>query len=157
MLLAFKLNSRLSSVRKQKEKGEGVSREWKADRGGIPTAYSPALLLPQPDRLVSAPCLAALSLCDPASPEGQQTNLRTSWSLCLLLYKNWRLKIVVVQLLSCDRLFGDPMDCSLPSSSVHGILQARILHWVAISFSRGSSRPRDRTLVSCIGRQILYH
>ena len=43
------------------------------------------------------------------------------------------------------------MDCSLPSSSVHGILQARILEWVAISFSRGSSRPRDRTQVSRIG------
>ena len=37
----------------------------------------------------------------------------------------------------------DPMDCSLPGSSVHGILQARILEWVAISFSRGSSQPRD--------------
>ena len=39
----------------------------------------------------------------------------------------------------------DPMDCSLPSSSIHRILQARILEWVAISFSRGSSWPRDRT------------
>ena len=39
----------------------------------------------------------------------------------------------------------DPMDCSPPGSSVHGISQARILEWVAISFSRGSSRPRDRT------------
>ena len=44
----------------------------------------------------------------------------------------------------------DPMDCSLPGSSLHGILQARIQEWVAISFSRGSSRPRDRTQVSCI-------
>ena len=43
-----------------------------------------------------------------------------------------------------------PVDCSPPSSSVHGILQARILEWVAISFSRGSSRPRDRTRVSRI-------
>ena len=43
-----------------------------------------------------------------------------------------------------------PMDCSLPDSSVHGILQARILEWVAISFSRGSSQPRDRTQVSWI-------
>ena len=43
-----------------------------------------------------------------------------------------------------------PMDCSLPGSSVHGIFQARILEWVAISFSRGSSQPRDRTWVSCI-------
>ena len=51
----------------------------------------------------------------------------------------------------------DPMDCSLPASSVHGISQARILEWVAISFSRGSSRPRDRTHVSCIDRLVLYH
>ena len=42
------------------------------------------------------------------------------------------------------------MDCSLPHSSVHGIFQARVLEWVAISFSRGSSWPRDRTQVSCI-------
>ena len=51
----------------------------------------------------------------------------------------------------------DPMDCSLPGSSVHGILQARILEWVAISFSTGSSWPRDQTCISCIGRWILYH
>ena len=44
----------------------------------------------------------------------------------------------------------NPMNCSLPSSSVHGILQARILEWVAISFSRGSSQPRDRTQVSAL-------
>ena len=49
------------------------------------------------------------------------------------------------------------MDCSLPGSSVHGISQARILEWVAISFSRGSSWPRNWTQVSCIGRWILYH
>ena len=41
--------------------------------------------------------------------------------------------------------FCDPMDCSPLGSSVYGILQARILEWVAISFSRGSSQPRDRT------------
>ena len=50
----------------------------------------------------------------------------------------------------------DPMDCSPPGSSVHGILQAGILEWVATSFSRGSSRPRDRTQVSRICRRILY-
>ena len=49
----------------------------------------------------------------------------------------------------------NPMGRSLPGSSVHGIFQTRILEWVAISFSRGSSRPRDRTLVSCIaGRRF---
>ena len=44
----------------------------------------------------------------------------------------------------------DPMDCNLPGSSVHGIFQARILEWVAIFFSRGSSQPRNRTQVSHI-------
>ena len=44
----------------------------------------------------------------------------------------------------------DPMECNPPASSVRGILQARILEWVSISFSRGSSRPRDLTQVSCI-------
>ena len=39
------------------------------------------------------------------------------------------------------------MDCSLPGSSVHGIFQARILTWIAISFSRGSSQPKDKTRV----------
>ena len=49
----------------------------------------------------------------------------------------------------------NPVDCSLPGSFLHGILQARILEWVAISFSRGSSRPRDQTGVSCIaGRRF---
>ena len=43
-----------------------------------------------------------------------------------------------------------PMDCNLPGSSVHGILHARALEWVAIPFSRGSSQPRDGTHVSCI-------
>ena len=44
----------------------------------------------------------------------------------------------------------DPMDCSLPGSSVHGIFQAIVLEWIAISFSRGSSQPRDQTRVSHI-------
>ena len=54
----------------------------------------------------------------------------------------------------------DPMVCGPPDSSVYGIFQARILEWVAISYSRGSSPPRDQTCISCIsciGRQILYH
>ena len=48
------------------------------------------------------------------------------------------------------RLCADPMDCSLPGSFVHGILQARILEWAAKPFSTGSSQPRDQTQVSCI-------
>ena len=54
----------------------------------------------------------------------------------------------------------NPLDGSLPGSSIHQILQARILEWVAISFSRRSSWHRDWTHVFCIsgiGRQILYH
>ena len=63
--------------------------------------------------------------------------------------------------LSCSVMSDSlhPMDCSAPASSVHGLFQTRILEWVAISYSRGSSRSRDCTLVSCascIGRQILY-
>ena len=49
------------------------------------------------------------------------------------------------------------MDCSPPSYSVHGISQARTLEWVAISFSRGSSQPRDQACTFCIGRWSLYH
>ena len=57
---------------------------------------------------------------------------------------------------SCPTLCN-PMDCSPPGSSVHGIFQVRMLEWVAISFSRGSSRSRDSTHISCIGRWIRDH
>ena len=61
---------------------------------------------------------------------------------------------------SCPTL-SDPMDCSSPGSSVHGILQARILQWVAMPSFKGSSQPRDRAQGSSPGlwhrRQILYH
>ena len=50
---------------------------------------------------------------------------------------------------SCPTLC-DPIDCSPPGSSVHGILQARILEWVAVSFPRGSSGPRDQTGTSSL-------
>ena len=53
-------------------------------------------------------------------------------------------------MLSHIQLFCDPMDCSPPGSTVHGFLQARILEWVGISSSRGSSRPRDGTHFSCV-------
>ena len=65
----------------------------------------------------------------------------------------------VLSLFSCIRLC-DPLDCSPPCCSVHGILQARILEWVAVPSSRGSSQPRDWThvsYISCIGRRALYH
>ena len=54
---------------------------------------------------------------------------------------------------SCPTLCN-PMDCSAPGSSIHGIFQARILEYFAISFSRGSSQPRDQTWVSCTAEKL---
>ena len=74
-----------------------------------------------------------------------------------LSYFLWCVHAKLLQL--CLTLY-DPMDCSPPGSSVHGVLQARILEWVAVSLSGGSSRPRDQThvsYVSCIDRRVLYH
>ena len=62
---------------------------------------------------------------------------KSAWSVC----------VCVAQ--ACPTLC-DPTDCSPPGFSVHEILQARILEWIAIPFSRGTSQPRDQTLVSCI-------
>ena len=74
--------------------------------------------------------------------------------ICIVSYLIW--KCPKVKSLSCPTLC-DPMDCSLPGSSVHGIFQAIILEWVAISFSRASSQPRDQTHVSCsVGRRFYY-
>ena len=63
-----------------------------------------------------------------------------------------KLKVLAAQL--CLTLFN-PMDCSLLGSSIHGILQASILEWVAIPFPRGSYQPRDQTWVSCIADKFL--
>ena len=73
------------------------------------------------------------------------------YSLCYAVY-SYSLKVLVAQ--SCLTLC-DSMDCNLPGSSVLGILQARIVEWVAISFSRGSSQPRDQTRTSCIAGRYL--
>ena len=64
--------------------------------------------------------------------------------VCMLV-----LKVLVAPTL-CDLNLYDPMDCSQPGFSVHGISQARILEWVAISFSRESSQPRNQILASRI-------
>ena len=78
--------------------------------------------------------------------------------LCLLHWKVGSLPLESESEVSqsCPTL-GDLMDCSLPGSSLHGILQATVLEWVAISFSRGSSQPRDWIQVSCIpGRRFNF-
>ena len=104
-----------------------------------------------------------VDLLHPFQPLPQPPSLLITINVCCI-YKVQELNIDhrsmrTKPLQSCPTLC-DPMDCSPPSSSVHGILQARILKWVAISFSRRSSQLRDQTRVSdvsCIGRQILYH
>ena len=68
--------------------------------------------------------------------------------------KKEKVKVLVTQL--CLTLCN-PMDCSPPGFSVHGIFQARILELVVTPFSRGSSQPRDRTLISCIAGRFLTH
>ena len=81
-----------------------------------------------------------------ASPNGRNCPARAAGGLCFVLL------VTKLCLTLCN-----PMRYSPPRSSVHGMSQARILEQVAISFSRGSSRPRDRTCVSCIGKWTLYH
>ena len=73
---------------------------------------------------------------------------------CLNLLYILSVPCLVIQ--SCLTLC-DPTDYSPPGSSVHEVFPARILEWVAMSSSRGSSPHRDQTQVSCIARQILYH
>ena len=66
---------------------------------------------------------------------------------------------IVCWVASAYSTFCDLTNCSPPGSSVHGILQARVLEWVVMPFSKGSSWPRDQTCgfyISCIGRQVLY-
>ena len=72
----------------------------------------------------------------------------------------WACVYVRAKSLQLCPTFCNPMDFSPPGCYVHGISQAKILEWVAISYSRRSSRLRDQTLVSyvsCIGRWVLYH
>ena len=113
----------------------------------------PPLLLPMPTRRgepwrqsrwagsIEPPWgLRSLPLC--VWPYGQRTRLGLSFS-----------ESVAHSVLSNSLR---PHGLQLPGSLAHGIFQARILEWVAICHSRGSSWPRDWTYVSCIGRQILY-
>ena len=79
----------------------------------------------------------------------QLTHINAVFSkkLAFKIFLKNREKVLVAQ--PCPTLCN-PMDCSLPGSSVHGILQARILEWIAIPFFRGSSWSRDQTQISCI-------
>ena len=79
----------------------------------------------------------------PKCPSPPDERIKKIWCVCVC--------VLVAQLYLT---LQDAVDCSLPDSSVHEISQSRILEWVAISSSRGSSQPRDQTHISCIGRQI---
>ena len=99
-----------------------------------------------PHRRTQAILLIALGQ---SKPSGQSKPLGT-WIIGLC--------VCAKSLQLCPTLCN-PMDCSSPGSSVHGILQARVLEWVAMPSSRGYSRPRDQTQVSCIsciGRRVFY-
>ena len=82
--------------------------------------------LPHPGIELRSPALQTDALTSEPTEYESESEVAQSWTLC------------------------DPMDCSLPGSSVHGIFQAIVLEWIAIFFSRGSSLPRDRIQVSCI-------
>ena len=75
----------------------------------------------------------------------------SAWDIPILKKDTWNMCVLVAQ--SCPTLCN-PMDYSSPGSSVHGLLQARILEWGAIPFSMGSSLPRNRTQVSCIAARF---
>ena len=78
----------------------------------------------------------------------------TQINLRYILLSERKVKVLDTKL---DRSLCNPMDCSPPGSSVHGILQVRILEWLAILFSRGSSWPRDQTQVSrIVGRRFTF-
>ena len=82
------------------------------------------------------------------------TNLKSSDYVIILMklfISHLKVKVTWSFLTLCN-----PMDCSLPGSSVHGILRARTLAWESILSFRASSQPRDQTQVSCVSRQILY-
>ena len=112
----------------------------------------------------TTPCESALEMDTLSSITHQPWDLAWDPSLCLVFWiyamgirilpsQHCVLKVKVLVAQTCPTLCN-PMDCSPPDSSVHGILQARILEWVANPSSRGTSWPRDQTQVSCIARRF---
>ena len=85
---------------------------------------------------------------------GLSDMFNTEFEICQLHFLSALIQHGVVVLVAKCLTLCNPMDCSLPCSSVHGIIQARTLEWVADSFSRGSSQPRNWTWVSCIARRF---
>ena len=109
------------------------------------------LHLPGPPKVLSSipVCQDSLSPLGPLGSCGPNGR-----AACMAAWANAEPSLVLKVTQLCQ-ILCNPMDCSLPGSFIHGIFQARILEWVAISFSRGSSRPRDRTRVSCTADSLL--
>ena len=137
-----------------------------AELPGKPTHY--ATTIPKDIRHVPASGTLLIPFAWEALPPAPPTSLRSLLNVILAvrsslitLFKialNSYVCVCAKLLRSCPTLC-DSLDSCLPGFSVHGVLQARILQWVAIPSSRGSSPPRDQTCisyVSCIGRQVLY-
>ena len=136
------------------DKGSGHSSEWQArpysrEKEGQQTQVSsmlPASTTPQPPTTAQS-WQQPRVLQSTATLPGLVS--RATWICCVISCE--KVKVLVAQL--CPTLC-DPMNCSLPGSSVHGILQARILEWNAISFSKGSSQCRDRVTAGSQGQPV---
>ena len=133
-MLSYRGNPVHASIHLNKEMLRRVRRGWnthgRLNRGSLGLAGSSFIWVTPPRMLV----VFSASQCD-------------SHDLLLRCYVRMKVRVLVAHLYLAP---CNPMDCSPPGFSVHGTLQARIVEWVAVSFSRGSSRPRDQTRVSCI-------
>ena len=139
--------------------GQTISREWEAAlQEPVPPGWVPSILLgcsAYPIPLWALTSLGTKWMSWKPDSNGAQTPQLQLLSLSSRPFQGMHAK-----LLQLCPTFYDPMDHSPPGSSVHGILQARILDWVAVPSSSGTSWLRDQicnSYVSCIGRGVLYH
>ena len=133
-----------------------VTRDGREERRGYIASFENGGRSHEARKVVASGNCKRHQLPEDFCPRTLRRNTSASFYLReLILY--FSLVVPAKSLQSCPTLC-DPMDCSLPGSSIRGILQARILEWVVRHFYRGSSWPRDRTCifcVSCIGRWCL--
>ena len=118
--------------------------------GALEATRCKELLLPTSvNSMEAAPVCFCVLVCHPMS-----TYIQLIRGITLSLASFYFFLCVCVLVTQSCRTLCEPMDCSPPGSSVHGILQASILEWVAIHFSRGSSQPGDQTQVSFIASRF---
>ena len=133
---------------------------------GLSCFMACAILIPRPEIITHIPCTGRRTLNHwttrkvPNLAFITTLGVTTHGILRSHLQSEFFMPCVCPHLLQSCLTLCDSLDCSLSGSSVHGTLQTRILKWVAMPFSRGSSPPKDQicvSSVSCIGRWILYH